>query len=127
MLYKKKQSLLNSHILHLTFSLIGTIDSNKEITVIPNRLAFEDLLCDLEVWHDAPSDLQRSLYEHFYELLTEASGFDKNRLIMREARLIKKILYVMRDSQLRKQTLDTLCSVLRILLYNNTNKKDILR
>jgi len=49
MLYKKKQSLLNSHILHLTFSLIGTIDSNKEITVIPNRMAFEDLLCDLEV------------------------------------------------------------------------------
>ena len=49
MLYKKKQSLLNSHILHLTFSLIGTIDSNKEITIIPNRVAFEDLLCDLEV------------------------------------------------------------------------------
>jgi len=49
MLYKRKQSLLNSHILHLTFSLIGTIDSNKEITIIPNRMAFEDLLCDLEV------------------------------------------------------------------------------
>ena len=49
MLYKKKQSLLNSHILHLTFSLIGTIDSNKEITIIPHRMAFEDLLCDLEV------------------------------------------------------------------------------
>jgi hypothetical protein len=36
MLYKKKQHLLNSHILHLTFSLIGTVDSGKESSVIPN-------------------------------------------------------------------------------------------
>lgn len=54
MLYKKKQNLLNSHILHLTFSLIGTIDSGKESSVIPNKKAFQDLLCDLEVW---PYDL----------------------------------------------------------------------
>lgn len=49
MLYKKKQHLLNSHILHLTFSLIGTVDSGRESSVIPNKQAFEDLLCDLEV------------------------------------------------------------------------------
>ena len=48
-LYKKKQHLLNSHILHLTFSLIGTVDSGKESSVIPNKKAFKDLLCDLEV------------------------------------------------------------------------------
>lgn len=61
MLYKKKQALLNSHILHLTFSLIGTIDSNKEITIIPNRLAFEDLLCDLEVRLSASVNLIQPL------------------------------------------------------------------
>jgi hypothetical protein len=72
MLFKKKRHLMNSHILHLTFSLVGTVDSGRESTVIPNRIAFEDLLCDLEVWHDAPGDLQRSLYEHFFELLTES-------------------------------------------------------
>ena len=49
MLLKKKRQLLNSHILHLTFSLVGTVDSGRESTVIPNRQAFEDLLCDLEV------------------------------------------------------------------------------
>ena len=26
----------------------------------------------LQVWHEAPGDLQRSLYEHFFELLTES-------------------------------------------------------
>ena len=49
MLFKKKRHLLNSHILHLTFSLVGTVDSGRETTVIPNQTAFEDLLCDLEV------------------------------------------------------------------------------
>ena len=49
MLYKKKTSLLNSHILHLTFSLVGSLDSGRESAIIPNKVAFEDLLCDLEV------------------------------------------------------------------------------
>jgi len=49
MLFKKKRHLLNSHILHLTFSLIGTLDSGRETSSIPHKAAFENLLCDLEV------------------------------------------------------------------------------
>ena len=49
MLFKKKRSLLNSHILHLTFSLVGTVDSGHETSIIPNSTAFQDLLCDFEV------------------------------------------------------------------------------
>lgn len=49
MLLKKKRSLLNSHILHLTFSLVGTVDSGHETSIIPNSAAFQDLLCDFEV------------------------------------------------------------------------------
>ena len=49
MLLKKKRHLLNSHILHLTFSLVGTVDSGHETSIIPNTTAFQDLLCDFEV------------------------------------------------------------------------------
>lgn len=49
MLLKKKRPLLNSHILHLTFSLVGTVDSGHETSIIPNSTAFQDLLCDFEV------------------------------------------------------------------------------
>ena len=49
MLFKKKRHLLNSHILHLTFSLVGTLDSGRETSSIPLKAAFENLLCDLEV------------------------------------------------------------------------------
>ena len=41
--------MLNTHILHLTFALVGTVDSSRESSFIPNKMAFKDLLCDLEV------------------------------------------------------------------------------
>ncbi|OCT58561.1 hypothetical protein XELAEV_1800199614mg, partial [Xenopus laevis] len=72
MLLKKKRGLLNSHILHLTFSLVGTVDSGNETSIIPNSTAFQDLLCDFEVWLHAPYELHLSLFEHFIELLTES-------------------------------------------------------
>jgi len=50
MLLRRKTSLLNSHILHLTFSLVGSVDSGRESSCVPNPQAFQDLLCDIEVW-----------------------------------------------------------------------------
>lgn len=41
MLLRRKKSLLNSHILHLVFSLVGTVDSGRETSAIPNRTAFQ--------------------------------------------------------------------------------------
>jgi hypothetical protein len=69
---KDKSHLLNSHIVHLLFALIGTLDSARETNIIPNQQAFEDLLCDLNLWKEAPFELNRLLYEHFYELITES-------------------------------------------------------
>lgn len=41
MLLKRKKQLLNSHILHLIFGLVGTVDSQKETSSIPNLVAFQ--------------------------------------------------------------------------------------
>lgn len=41
MLLKRKKQLLNSHILHLVFGLVGTVDSQKETSSIPNLTAFQ--------------------------------------------------------------------------------------
>jgi len=48
-LLKRKNDLLNTHILHLIFSLVGTVRSDRELGSIPNVVAFNDLLCDFEV------------------------------------------------------------------------------
>ncbi|ETN78724.1 hypothetical protein NECAME_10189 [Necator americanus] len=70
-LLEDKANLLNSHIMHMVFSMAGTLDTAREVATIPNGQAFEDLLCDLDVWSSAPDEQHRMLYEHFYELITE--------------------------------------------------------
>ena len=127
MLYKKKQHLLNSHILHLTFSLIGTVDSGKESSVIPNKKAFEDLLCDLEVWHEAPFDLQKSLYEHFFELLTESSDQTNNFQLMRDIGLVSRLLHILKDNKLTVASIDTITSVIHVLLQSPSDSHSLLR
>lgn len=67
MLLKKKRSLLNSHILHLTFSLVGTVDSGHETSIIPNSTAFQDLLCDFEVNFPGPCSVQLTLNRQLQE------------------------------------------------------------
>lgn len=41
MLFRRKKNLLNAHILHLAFSLVGTVDSGRESSAIPNKTAFQ--------------------------------------------------------------------------------------
>lgn len=49
MFFKKKRNLLNSHILHLTFSLVGTVNSGQESSAIPNITAFQVSLCEKRI------------------------------------------------------------------------------
>uniref|UniRef100_A0A671LJE3 WD repeat and FYVE domain-containing protein 3 n=1 Tax=Sinocyclocheilus anshuiensis TaxID=1608454 RepID=A0A671LJE3_9TELE len=116
MLLKKKRPLLNSHILHLTFSLVGTVDSGHETSIIPNSTAFQDLLCDFEVWLHAPYELHLSLFEHFIELLTESSEAAKNAKLLREFQLIPKLLLTLRDQSLSQPTIAAIGNVLSLLL-----------
>ncbi|CAG5919009.1 unnamed protein product [Menidia menidia] len=122
MLLKKKRSLLNSHILHLTFSLVGTVDSGHETSIIPNSTAFQDLLCDFEVWLHAPYELHLSLFEHFIEL--EAA---KNAKLLREFQLIPRLLLTLRDTSLSQPTVAAISNVLSLLLQGFPNPYDLLR
>ncbi|XP_078532420.1 WD repeat and FYVE domain-containing protein 3 isoform X3 [Lissotriton helveticus] len=127
MLLKKKRSLLNSHILHLTFSLVGTVDSGNETSIIPNSTAFQDLLCDFEVWLHAPYELHLSLFEHFIELLTESSEAAKNAKLMREFQLVQKLFMTLRDFTLSQPTIAAIGNVLSFLLQGFPSSSDFLR
>uniref|UniRef100_A0A1I7VIR8 WD repeat and FYVE domain-containing protein 3 n=1 Tax=Loa loa TaxID=7209 RepID=A0A1I7VIR8_LOALO len=90
MLLEGKTELLNSHILHLILSLAGTLDTSKDTSIIPNLSVFEDMLCDLDVWKDASPDLNRLLYEHFYELITDQNSENMN--MVRRSSLPSRLL-----------------------------------
>ncbi|VDN02986.1 unnamed protein product [Thelazia callipaeda] len=90
MLLEGKSELLNSHILHLILSLVGTLDTSKDTVHISNLSIFEDMLCDLDVWKNASPDLNRLLYEHFYELITDQNSENLN--LVRRSTLPSRLL-----------------------------------
>ncbi|XP_046392591.1 WD repeat and FYVE domain-containing protein 3 isoform X2 [Ischnura elegans] len=125
MLLRRKKALLNSHILHLTFGLVGTVNSGQESSSIPNMIAFRDLLCDLEVWHEAPGELERSLFEHLHELVAESSEKQTNLKIARELQLLQRLLRILpRISS--PPTRQVLLSLLKALLGNHPRSADLL-
>jgi hypothetical protein len=80
----------------------------------------------LQVWHEAPSDLQRSLYEHFFELLTESSEHKHNVIFMQELRLVDRLLRILRDSTLSRMTLQTILSTITVLLAGASHPPSLL-
>ncbi|XP_047001362.1 WD repeat and FYVE domain-containing protein 3 [Schistocerca americana] len=125
MLLRKKRPLLNSHILHLTFSLVGTVDSGRESSTIPNTTAFHDLLCDVEVWHEAPGELQRSLFEHLLELVSESSEKRANLRTVRDLGLVPRLLLVL-PSVSCAPTRQVLLQLLGTLLAGTPRHSDLL-
>lgn len=125
MFFKKKRNLLNSHILHLTFSLVGTVNSGQESSAIPNITSFQDLLCDLEIWHGAPNGLLRSLLEHLFELGSESNEKRTNIRIMRDLQLVTKLLHIIGDVT-EAPTREILFSLLTILLGGQPRHCDLL-
>ncbi|CAG9859319.1 unnamed protein product [Phyllotreta striolata] len=125
MLLRRKRTLLNSHILHLAFSLVGTVDSGRESSAIPNKTAFQDLLCDLEVWHEAPGELLRSHLEHLYELAAESNEKRNNIWIMRELHLVDKLIHICPDVK-HPATRQVLFSLLSVLLNSQPRQHDLL-
>lgn len=125
MLLKRKRQLLNSHILHLTFGLVGTVDSQKETSSIPNLMAFQDLICELEVWLGAPGGLIKSLLEHLLELATEAAHRTHNLRTMRELQLVTKLLHIIPEVK-NSNTKQVLLQLLSVLLGGQPRPNDLL-
>ncbi|ALC38357.1 bchs [Drosophila busckii] len=125
MFFKKKKHLLNSHILHLTFGLVGTVNSGHDMAAIPNVTAFQDLLCDLEIWHNAPNGLLRSLLEHLLELVVESNEKKQNIKIMRDLQLLVKLLHII-TSITDHSTREILFNLLETLLGGQPRHTDLL-
>ena len=147
MLLRKKLPLLNAHILHLMFTMAGTVDSAKEVVGIPNIAAFRDILCDLELWHGAPSDIEKSLFEHFFELISDSNSNNSsnngnslssssqkqggNIRLLREFNLVEKLLSIMKkpdnnSNNNRASSISILLNVVHGLLCTNPRVTDVL-
>jgi hypothetical protein len=126
MLYRTKSQLLNSHILHLTFSLVGTIDSDRECSRILHVTAFHDLLANLEVWREAAEELQRSLFNHLFELVTLSSEKHTNAEQLCDMQMVHRLLQVLHRNSLSDATVKSVANVLSALLLQVQNRENLL-
>lgn len=83
------------------------------------------MLCDLEIWHNAPNDLLKSLLEHLLELASESSEKRSNIRIMRDLQLVTKLLHIIADIH-EVNTSDILFQLLSILLGSQPRNLDLL-
>uniref|UniRef100_A0A5S6QX43 WD repeat and FYVE domain-containing protein 3 n=1 Tax=Trichuris muris TaxID=70415 RepID=A0A5S6QX43_TRIMR len=127
-LLKEKIKLLNGHILYLLFSMVGTLDVTRETVLIPNVQTFGDLLCDLCVWNQASVDLQRLLYEHFYQLITEAGSQEANLAAVRQMDILCRLLYsLFFRPDLLKATKDILFNLIAAILHPIADDASVLK
>ena len=125
MLLRRKRQFLNSHVLHLSFSLVGSLDinrSNESIMEIQRVGAFKDLLADqLDLW--AQNELLKSLLEHLNELLLESSHSENksnNLKTLRDMSLLPKLLNLMREIRLNDSKIFSLIFNICYRLLNQT-------
>ena len=137
MLLRKKSHLLNAHILHLMFTIAGTLDSgsgNRHYSgdfpsnAFVNLDIFRDVLCDLDLWHSAPCDLEKSLYEHFLELVNDSNSNRKvaHVRMLRDFSMVEKMLALLKKGECSTPTVTILMKVLYGLLCTNPRVSHVL-
>ena len=77
------------------------------------------------MWHEAPGELQRSLFEHLYELVAESSEKRTNLRIVRDLGLVERLLLILADVN-NGPTRQVLVSLLGVLLGGQPRASDLL-
>lgn len=78
-----------------------------------------------QVWHQAPGELQRSLLEHLYELVTESSEKRHNLNTMRDMQLVQRLLRILPEVT-SQSTRQVLLNLLGALLAGQPLSQDLL-
>jgi hypothetical protein len=78
------------------------------------------------VWHEAPGDLERSLFEHLYELVAESSEKRCNINVVREMKLVQRLLYIL-PSITSSPTRNLLFTLLSALLLAQPDRHVLLK
>lgn len=81
----------------------------------------------IQVWHQAPGELQRSLFEHLLELVSESSEKKGNLRLLRDLQLVHRLLFILPDVMLGPSATSTmLLTLLGVLLAVNPRSSDLL-
>uniref|UniRef100_UPI00398F68DA WD repeat- and FYVE domain-containing protein 4 n=1 Tax=Pristiophorus japonicus TaxID=55135 RepID=UPI00398F68DA len=126
LLLKKKVRLLNARIFQLILTVVGTVELGRGTSTIQNDCAFRDLLCDFEIWLNAPEKLYLLLLRHFVELLKSSDGY-RNAKVMHRLQVAPRLVFLLNDPNNTRTKVHVICTILADLLRSYFSTTDLLR
>ncbi|KAK1164501.1 hypothetical protein AOXY_G14832 [Acipenser oxyrinchus oxyrinchus] len=126
-LLKLKSSLLSNRIFQLILSIVGTMELGCGSVAIQNHSAFKDILCDFEVWQNAPDNLDFILLTHYVDLLKSPSDGPRNAEVMHRMNVIKKLIFLLNEPSLTCEKVNIISTIMKNLLKGYFDTKDVLR
>ncbi|KAJ8418169.1 hypothetical protein AAFF_G00138780 [Aldrovandia affinis] len=126
-LLKMKSHLISSRTFQLILSIVGTMELGNGSLYVQNLSAFQDILCDFEVWRNAPDNLDMVVLNHFADILKSSSGDPRNAEIMHGLNVMTKLLFLLNEPTLTCQKTSLISTIIERLLYGYFNTKDICR
>ncbi|XP_051506796.1 WD repeat- and FYVE domain-containing protein 4-like isoform X2 [Myxocyprinus asiaticus] len=126
-LLKMKSQLISSRIFQLILAIVGTAEMGSATVHIPNISAFQDILCDFEVWQNAPENLDLCVLNHFVNVLKSSSGSQQNAEVMHRLNMMSKLFTLLHDTSVTQRKVLDICTIIRSLLEEHFNTTDIKR
>ncbi|XP_069741447.1 WD repeat- and FYVE domain-containing protein 4 isoform X2 [Narcine bancroftii] len=126
LLLKRKVRLLNARIFQLVLTIVGTVELGQGSSTIWNLCAFRDLLCDFELWLQAPEKLDLLLLRHFLELLESSDG-RRNAELMHKLQVEQRLVFLLNDPKNTRTKVHLIHDILAHLLRSCFSMADFLR
>uniref|UniRef100_A0A0K0FFM9 Blue cheese (inferred by orthology to a D. melanogaster protein) n=1 Tax=Strongyloides venezuelensis TaxID=75913 RepID=A0A0K0FFM9_STRVS len=127
MLLEDKGHIMNANILHLVISLTETAGLNVSNNRLlhKSREAFEDLLCDLDVWSKSSENFRTILFEHLYEMIIDPQK--EKAVDVKKSTLLPHLLIFLLDtpSSIAYKT-DTIFNLITVLVQGMNDPRKVL-
>ncbi|KAM4607468.1 WD repeat- and FYVE domain-containing protein 4 [Polymixia lowei] len=126
-LLKMKRSLVSSRTFQLVLYLSSSVELGSGPVYLRNTPAFQDLLCNLEVWQNTSDNLDLSVLTHFAEILKSSSGESRNAEVMHSVGLLPMLLFQLSDPLVSSQKVQVIACIITELLKGHFTTVDVCR
>ncbi|XP_060781914.1 WD repeat- and FYVE domain-containing protein 4 isoform X2 [Neoarius graeffei] len=124
---KMKAHLISCRIFQLILAIVGTVELGTGNVHVHDLTALQGILCNFEVWQNAPENLDLSVLNHFVDILKSSRGDPQNSEAIHSLSLMTKLLFLLQDPTVTHRKVTVICTIITCLLQKHFNTKDIHR
>ncbi|KAJ8248534.1 hypothetical protein GJAV_G00243040 [Gymnothorax javanicus] len=126
-LLRVKSQLISHRTFQLILGIVGTMELGTGSVSVQNLDAFRDILCDFEIWRNAPDNLDLLVIKHFADILKSSSDDGQNAEVLQGFGVTAKLLFLLNEPTLTCHKTSLISSVLLRLQQGCFSAGDICR